>query len=131
MSNYIGLGLCKKCGQDKIDVNGEIRCLVCEAEYNKPSGLVVKIDDPGEEKMNRVLAAAGVATPKVEGKATVPPKPPVSVAVQPEPADFNGKIQAALNIMQSLPMPKDIKQFKNINKVISSLEKILGEQNGD
>jgi len=128
MSNYVGLGQCKKCGKDKIDVNGEIRCLICEAEYNKPSGLTVKIDDPGEEKMSRVLAAAGVATPKVSENRQPSVAIPKAVAqAVPETHDFNGKIQLALNIMQSLPIPKDIKQFKNINKVISSLEKILGE----
>jgi hypothetical protein len=125
MGNYVGLGNCAKCGKAKIDVHGEIRCIFCEAEKNVPSGLVVKIDDPGEAKMAQVLAASGIAIPKA---------PKLGVTrndVMPQNLQNNfsleARVEQALGILKSLPMPKDLKQFKAINKAIQSVEKIVGE----
>jgi hypothetical protein len=123
MGNYVGLGNCVKCGKAKIDVHGEIRCLSCEAEHNPPSGLVVKIDDPGEEKMRQVLAASGVVLPKTTKQPEVVTQN-TKVAV---PVSFEERIQQVCEILKTLPMPKDINQFKAINKAIKAVEKILGE----
>lgn len=123
MGNYVGLGDCAKCGKAKIDVHGEIRCLSCEAEQNPPSGLVVKVDDPGEEKMRQVLAASGVVIPKAV-KQLESVQQTIKVAV---PVSFEERIQQVCEILKTLPMPKDINQFKAINKAIKAVEKILGE----
>lgn len=123
MGNYVGLGDCAKCGKAKIDVHGEIRCLSCEAEHNPPSGLVVKIDDPGEEKMRQVLAASGVVLPKTTKQLEVAQQTIKAAA----PVSFEERIQQACEILKTLPMPKDINQFKAINKAIKAVEKILGE----
>jgi len=123
MGNYVGLGACTKCGKDKIDVHGEIRCIHCEAEHNPPSGLVVKIDDPGEERMRQILAASGVAIPKAvkqDQKMTVPSQTTGTGSLE-------SRIELSLEILKNLPMPKDMKQFKAINKAIKAVEKILGE----
>jgi uncharacterized Zn finger protein (UPF0148 family) len=124
MGNYVGLGSCKKCGKDKIDVDGEIRCLSCEATPNPPSGLVVKVDDPGEERMRQVLASSGVAIPKaVRSERVVETIREVSKL----PLTIEEQVNKVIQILNTLPMPKDIKQFKAINKAVKAVEKILGE----
>lgn len=129
MGNYVGLGNCAKCGKAKIDVHGEIRCLSCEAEHNPPSGLVVKIDDPGEEKMRQVLAASGVVLPKtVKQPETVHQVVKEIVKIEKtECMTLEEKVRSICELLKTLPMPKDINQFKAINKAIKAVEKILGE----
>lgn len=125
MGNYVGLGNCAKCGRAKIDVHGEIRCILCEAENNPPSGLVVTVNDPGEARMAQVLAASGIAIPKVAKKDEV-----AKIAVPqtiPSTGSLESRVELAIGILKSLPMPKDLKQFKAINKAIQSVEKIVGE----
>jgi uncharacterized Zn finger protein (UPF0148 family) len=133
MANYTALAACPKCGVSKVDVHGEIRCLRCEAEYNPPSGLEVKIQDPGEDQISRVLAAAGVAMArpikKAEGTTEVVKE--IKKVEVTDTMTFEEKVTRAVNILKNLPMPKDIKQFKAINKAIASVEKILGVSNGN
>lgn len=130
MSTYIpALGVCFKCGQAKIQAGDETKCIRCDVGTPEPSGLVVTIEDPGEEKLNAALASAGVVLPKVTNKANpvknvVPNKPVVSNATY----SFEDLVGSALAIMKGLPMPDDVKQFKKVKKVINDLEALLPEK---
>lgn len=41
---------------------------------------------------------------------------------------FASKVELALGIMRSLPMPGDVKQFKAIQKIIAGMEVLAGEK---
>lgn len=134
--NYIaGHGGCKTCGQPLMSVgsnnSGEssIYCLHCAGKVNstKPG---LSTDDPGEAEMRKMLALSGVHIPvskdtggqmKLMAKSAINPR----VDIQPE-----SRIVTLSDIVQWLeaqPMPKDIKQFKAINKAINILKKVLAE----
>lgn len=133
MEYTTALGRCQKCGQDKISVEGINKCLSCDSNNNVGSGLVVSVEDPGAEMIDKLLAKAGVAQ-VVGEKPPEPIKPnlaprqrvetPKAVATNPQISSSQANIGYAIDILKSLPMPKDIKQFKAINKAISILEKI-------
>lgn len=134
MSNYVSaLGVCQKCGRDKIQAADEIKCVFCDFDTTVPKGPTVNIEDPGEEEINRVLAASGVRvdlTKKVEGKKNEQKAQEIKSAPQVVAAvtvvDFSEQIKTVLTIMEHLPMPKDMKQVKLVYKVIGDLNKILG-----
>lgn len=149
-------GVCEKHQMARVDRGGETICLVCESETTPKTGITVQVADPGEEELRKMLAKSGVAVPPNSGKAPMPDVPmpvrthrkPVVVAqTVPEPTvddvtakkiaeitlvspkdAFAGKVELALGIMKSLPMPSDVKQFKAIQKVIAGMESLLGEK---
>lgn len=123
MSNYAGLGNCTKCGMEKIAVNEAIKCIRCDMPAKPLSGLVVNTEDPGEDKISHVLAASGVGIPKI------PKKEQKEVAVVKR--SFEEEVKHIADQLRSLPIPRDIKQFKAVNRAIKSVEKILGEQNAN
>lgn len=52
ISTISGTGVCKKCGTQKTTVNDNPPiCLNCDMPENKPSGLVVRVNDPGHAAM--------------------------------------------------------------------------------
>lgn len=112
------LGACPKCRQFKISVNGEARCINCDSNSNTGSGMVVTVEDPGEEALNGILTKTGIKTEA--NKAIIAPK------VEAKQTFQGASVDDALRILKSLPMPKDLKQFKQINKAIKILES-LGE----
>lgn len=106
---------CTKCGSAMITQNNKFICFVCPGKkqgVSKP-GAVAAID-PGEAYFAK---GKSTATPQM-GTATVQYMPPAG-----------GSVADALKIMKTLAMPDDIKQFKQIKKIISLLEKLEGEQN--
>jgi hypothetical protein len=130
MEYTTALGRCQKCGQDKISVEGINKCLSCDSNNNVGSGLIVRVEDPGAEMIDKLLAKAGVAS-VVGGKPPEPIKPNLvkSAIIPPKLPDYSiptneVSIGHAIDILKALPMPKDIKEFKAINKAISILEKI-------
>lgn len=134
MNYAIGSGVCGKCGQAKVHVEGNPTCLLCDSDNRNKSGLVVTVEDPGEEAMRHLLAEHNVFMPKA-GEGSVPPVPakvisPVQKVVpQSTPVTqnvtFEHEIKRAIDLLQKLPMPKDIKQFKAINRAVKTLESIL------
>lgn len=109
-------GSCKVCGEFLIQVNGVFQCILCASKRSVSGGLIAKGIDPGEEAMERL--ANGHDVPRIPGNVAVAPVKPV-VAVKPI---VSGDLNQALAILKALPMPKDIKQFKAINKAIKILE---------
>ena len=105
-------------------------CLRCEADALPKTGTVSKTEDPGDEKMRQMLAAAGVSVPK----ASAGQKP---ISLQTAKAEklvtivesFEDRVRQALEIMKSLPMPSDVKQFKAVHKIIAGMESLLEKRN--
>ena len=131
MGNYVsGMKTCGKCGQEKISVNEEQKCLRCDSEPGT-STLMVTADDPGEDKINEMLMKAGVAVPKLsKTPERVQLKQPVQPVVLQQGMPFDMCVKEALKLMQKVPMPKDVKQFKAVAKIIAALEALIGEANG-
>jgi hypothetical protein len=112
---------CTVCGQEKILRNAEQVCIFC------PSKQPAKVDknyktpiDPGEKEMQELLTKGKVPT-------LVPEK--LSYKAKILLPNEGSTVKAALDIMKALSMPKDIKQFKQIQKIIKLLEKLIGETN--
>lgn len=132
MGNYVsGMQVCSKCGKEKIGVGSEQQCLRCDVAPGT-STLVVTAADPGEEKIAQMLSAAGVVIPKpvnVQGKGLAVPKEKPQ-AIQPvviQPGmSFEACVQEALKIMEHVPMPKDVKQFKAVAKIVLEMKKLTG-----
>lgn len=133
---YTAFATCQRCGQMKVQIEGgEAQCLLCGSGNVDNPALVVDIEDPGEEAMNAVLAKTGVKLmpgtkpvapekPIIEANRVInAPKREAKVVVQ---QTIGTTVEDALTILRSLPMPKDLKQFKQINKAIKILE-TLGE----
>lgn len=137
----------------KVDRGGESVCMFCESETSPKTGINAHVDDPGDEQVRAVLKKAGIAVPPSTGKAPMPdvPKPirhpgvaeavktqaQIDAAMAKQIADvtlvspknnFASRVELALGIMKSLPMPSDVKQFKAIQKVIAGMESLLGEK---
>jgi len=131
MELMTALGYCKLCGQGMIQVDGVAQCLLCASKSNTGSGLVVKSEYPSEADLSALLSKAGVLTPLE--KSTTHTKPDsnnklvnskIEERVINTQKTLNYSISDALNILKNLSMPKDIKQFKVINKAIKILESI-------
>jgi hypothetical protein len=95
-------GFCPKCGNGYIDVNGEKKCLRCASNRNINESSPTDVKDPGESELQKVFKD-------------------IEIAVKPV-AVKSGTIDEALKIMKSLPMPDDVKQFKQIKKIIALIE---------
>lgn len=109
------LGFCPKCRQPKIQVGDMAKCITCEAPKGT-STLVNTAADPGEEAMQKLLAGKHVPlAPKVEVQKTAELTP---VPTQGS-LDSLGK---ALTLLKGAPMPKDLKQCKQLLKAIQILE---------
>lgn len=129
--NYAsGTGVCKTCGQQLLQVedDGSKLCIVCKSKRLVEGGLQVPQASANEEQVNKVLAAAGISVKPAAKPQTVPQGAPVFDA--PISATFEGSVLKALGIMNNLPMPKDIKQFKTISKIITQMESLLEKKNG-
>lgn len=57
---YSGMGYCKLCRQELLDVNGIKTCVECKGKENQPSGLVNAIKDPGHTVLTTMLKKQGV-----------------------------------------------------------------------
>ena len=131
--DYTPFATCTRCGQMKVQTEGgAAQCLSCSPNIDNPS-MVVTIEDPGDDEINKVLEKAGVR----HLAGSKPPTPIKPEAIRPSiapkvetqkayvPQVIHGStVESALNILRGLPMPKDLKQFKQINKAIKILESL-------
>lgn len=104
-------GYCKSCGKAMVSVNGENKCLPCEGKRQIVKVQTNIVKDPGHEAMVKMLHGQ-VASP-IKGTTVV---------------TNAGSIEDALRSMKSLPMPDDIKKFKQIKKIIKLLEDLVNPQ---
>ena len=111
---------CDTCRQPQIAVNGVYKCFHCENKKPAKAVLVNTAKDPGESKL--AMASQGAVKDAgvfVKGKAEA------SNLTVKKPSST---VDDALSIMKSLPMPEDIKQFKQIKKIIGLMEKFVNPQ---
>lgn len=114
---------CEKCGSQKILENDVPTCIFCFGKQSVVSKTpVVLIDDPGEAALATLSSKMGVAKfdksantsiTKTDNKLTI----------------ATGNAKDALAILTKLPMPKDVKEFRKIQKIIKLLEELVGENN--
>lgn len=108
---------CTKCGDLLLQVSGEsgshqMSCINCAGKVpvEKPG---VQAEDPGE-----AYFSGG--------------KEQTRTAVSTLPAKINVKcndssIDSAIACMRGLPMPKDVKQFKKVTKIVTLMEELKAE----
>jgi hypothetical protein len=130
--NSIGsaAGYCHKHQMDKMFVGledaTEPTCVRCVADATPKMGRTQTVEDPGEGYFSK--------GEKTDAKVTlVDPTPGAKMATPV--AKFGGATleeivsNAVLNL-HTLPMPKDIKEFKKVQKVIKTLQSLVENQNG-
>ncbi len=128
-NTYSAIGTCSKCSRPKIAVGSDVKCIICDNGEAK-SGITSTAVDPGEDKLSQLLAAQGVAAarPIVNDRpvAVAPSPRPVSPVKAPVPGiPVNAAIQQILGNLRSLPMPTDLRQYKQISRAIKALETAL------
>lgn len=125
MSEYSqALGYCRKCGTPLIKQMGEessmvLDCLICTAKRPCMKPSTVTVSDPGHEA---IMGTIGVPVSESDGNVAVAPV--IRKAVK-----STGTIQQAIEILEGLPMPGSMQEFKKLRKVIETLKSLSGEQN--
>lgn len=102
---------CEKCGSQKILKNDVLECIFC---IGKKQGVAKKgyipAVDPGEKYFTNGKAQTGAV--QVSSKSVITNR------------NYH-TANEALDIMKQLPMPTDIKKFKQITKIIAQIEKLI------
>lgn len=111
-----------------MDGNEQRICVKCRAAAEPKSGRVQVVEDPGEG-FNGFVGGKGKVTILKDVPTTTSNKtaPVVNLGERNTLEDY---ISQALNILSHAPMPNDLKQFKQIQKVTSILKGLLENQNG-
>lgn len=116
-------GICTKHNIEKmfvgLDTQTEPTCVRCVADATPKLGRLQTVKDPGEHFFNKnapvIVTESGNIT-----------------KIQPPTTDLTVEsiVSTAIQDLNRLPMPKDIKQFKAIQKVIKTLESLVEKTNG-
>ncbi len=136
------LGICPKGHGPRIDMNGTPLCLVCDAAF-VPAPVVKEesVDkrfrvvpgeppplppdknfDPGHANMKEFPQLKGQAAPAQE--LPVVPRETRVVQTLAVGGTFEQQVNSAIEALKGCPMPKDLKQFKAVQKAITILEKL-------
>lgn len=109
---------CDKCGSMKILRNDVPTCIFCVGKKQgvAKAGYVPAID-PGEKGIQKILKDAKVEKDTLSIKTNGTPQILASNSA--------GNAGQALVIMKSLPMPNDVKKFRQIKKIIVQIEKLI------
>lgn len=123
-------GFCQKHQMDKMFVGNENAtepiCIRCDADSRPKEGRTVIAEDPGEDFFKGKGTTAKITTldPSHGGKVGITPIAKFGGATLQEIV-----ANAVLNL-NGLPMPKDIREFKKIQKVIKTLQTLVENTNG-
>jgi hypothetical protein len=101
-----------------ITENNVPKCLNC-APPTRPKHIVKPpptTDVPSNSEFAKLIGETVVNQPII-GKANL--------------ITTGGTALDALNIMRNLPMPKNMKEFRQIQKIIKQLEKLVGEEHAE
>jgi len=128
-------GFCTKHQMDKMFVGNENSteptCIRCDADSRPKEGRTVIAEDPGEDFFRGKGTTAKITTLDPTSGAKLGIAEAMKVPVQ----KFGGATleeivaNAVLNL-NGLPMPKDIREFKKIQKVIKTLQTLVENTNG-
>lgn len=127
------LGTCQIHNLDRMSItdssgNEQIVCIRCRAAGEAKTGRTQIVEDPGED-FNGYAGGRAKITILKEGETAAPvaTRRPVAASAGLSLEEIVEKAVAELN---SLPMPKDIKEFKKVQKVIKTLQSLTENQNG-
>ena len=118
-----------------LDGNEQRICVKCRAASEPKMGRTQIVEDPGESfngyvggKANVHIiseGAPGVAALEAAHKSLARRPVVASAGLTLEEI-----VERAVSELGNLPMPKDIKQFKKVQKVIKTLQNLVESQNG-
>lgn len=112
-------GYCSKCKDMMVTENGVPKCFNCMPVRKSK---LVATEIPNDKTFRQVMKESNAPSlPQSQRKA------PVVQVGKAEMVVTGNTAQDALAIMKNLPMPKDMKEFKQIQKIIQQLEKLVGE----
>lgn len=117
-----------------MDGNEQRICVKCRAASEPKMGRTQIVDDPGESFNGYVGGKANIQILK-EGAPGVADVEAIARAARKSVAASAGLtleeiVERAVSELGNLPMPKDIKQFKKVQKVIKTLQSLVESQNG-
>lgn len=104
----------------------EPTCVRCVADATPKLGRTQNVEDPGEEFFKHGKSDAKITVVDTEHGAKI--AGPVAAVVKGN--SLEAHITHAVSWLQSAPMPKDIKQFKSLQKSITILQSLLENTNG-
>lgn len=114
------------------DFDGQAVCVKCQADARPKEGRTQVVEDPGEEFFQGKGSKAKVTIIDAQYNPTAK-----SVAsgigravVASAGLTLEEIVERAVSELGNLPMPKDIKQFKKVQKVIKTLQSLVESQNG-
>lgn len=128
-------GYCEKHKMDKMFVGledaTEPTCVKCVADSKPKLGRTQVVEDPGEEYFTGKNAASVAKITLLDNVPTSASDGAAGIAKIPvRPASLRVIVETAVAQLNNLPMPKDIKEFKRVQKVIKTLQSLVENQNG-
>lgn len=124
-------GFCQKHQMDKMFVGSqdatEPTCIKCDAEARPKLGRTQVVEDPGEEYFQGKGTSAKITTLDAPHGGKIPLVG--SAVVKFGGATLEEIIANAVLNLNGLPMPKDIREFKKIQKVIKTLQTLVENTN--
>jgi hypothetical protein len=122
-------GFCQKHKIDKMFVGledaTEPTCVRCVADATPKLGRDQKVEDPGEGFFHGKGSSANITVTESAHGAVAGPVAPIVKATSLE-----AHINHAISWLTTAPMPKDLKQFKSLQKSIAILQGLLENKNG-
>lgn len=112
----------------------EPTCVRCVADSKPKEGRTQIVEDPGEDFFQGKGSNAKITILDKEhgasGIGITAVKQAIPRVNMNEHAPLEAYVKQALEILTHAPMPHDIKQFKNLQKVIGILKGLVENQNG-
>ena len=125
-------GFCQKHQMDKMFVGNENAteptCIRCDADSRPKEGRTVVAEDPGEDFFRGKGTTAKITVVDATHGAKLPLVG--SAVVKFGGATLEEIVANAVLNLNGLPMPKDIREFKKIQKVIKTLQTLVENANG-
>lgn len=120
-------GSCQKHGIPLINKDGRPHCLRCASDAAKLEIRNVEVNtlpDPGHEGMRSIVPVVAKADDTQQVPSAVKMVAPTALTPL---VNFREHMATAIAHLKKAPMPKDISQFKAVQKAINLLEKMTGE----
>lgn len=125
-------GFCNIHQMDKMFVGledmTEPTCVRCVADATPKLGRTQTVEDPGVD-FNGYTGGTGKVTVLKEVPTTIS-NPSHRPIVASAGLTLSEIVERATNELRNLPMPKDIKEFKRVQKVIKTLQSLMENTNG-
>lgn len=110
------------------DFDGQAVCIKCQADARPKEGRTQVVEDPGEEFFQGKGSKAKITI--LDAGHSAPPVLKLNPSRQYGGDTLEMIVANAVLNLNTLPMPKDIKEFKKVQKVIKTLQSLVENQNG-